>query len=460
MAKKQHPQSRDQKNSNKSRAANKVAIVTGNKAQERAQKRGSSDDTIEVRGRLTKKVYKFKRIKSRDEVVNQLYSVPDMSKTEAYELVKQIRAATAQNDASHEALRRQGIIQPKSGCRVSLPIKCLQANPEIARENLIDWPHVADIAQDIDLDALGNPVVHVRRVVNNDGEFERWEFTILDWTHRYVWAVDEGNNHVECTVRIVDDIAESARVMHKINRNVRRQNVIDAMRNRVVGENPKIMRLIKILGEYEFKPQTSSTRAIVKHGTIGLTKLEKIYDQFGEDIVYRLLDWLSTARYTGWNTQATACSPDVIHGLALLAVAERNGFVHTHLIEAVLTTNSPESVVNQANNELSMRHAEDLYGGLVSGKSEEGRAKRIFCVLLKQVQQRLSAGRLRLKSPHVGTFKTLMNSYYKAKTASVVTRQKLTRKMWNLRQQLYTAKAGDYWFAPDKPAIEARQITR
>lgn len=459
MAKKQHPQSRGM--DDKTRAAKKIAIAMGSKTRDNEKSSRSPNDTLEVRGRLTKKVYKFKRIKSRDEVVNQLYSNPDLSKTEAYELVKRVRSAIEQNDIAHEKLIQDGIIQPKSGCRVSLPIKCLQADPEIARENLIDWPHVADIAQDIELDALGNPVVHVRRVVNSNGEFVRWAFTILDWTHRCVWAIDEGNNHVECTVRIVNDVAESARVMRKINRDVRQMNTVDVMRSRVVGEDPKIIALIKILDEYGFKPQTSATRTIIKHGTIGLTKLEKIYDQFGEDVVYRVLDWLSTAQFTGWNTQATACSPDVIHGLAMLAAAEKNGFVHTQLISAVLTTNSPESIVNQANNELSMRQAEDLFGGPVSGKSEEGRAKRIFCVMLKQAQLRLKNGRLRLKSPHIGTFKRLMGSYYKAKTCDAASRQRLARRLWNLRQQLHDANAGDYWFKPDKPSIELRtKLTR
>lgn len=418
------------------------------------------NDTLSVRGRQIKQVYTFKRIRSREEIVNQLYSQPELSNTEAHALVKRIREATAQNDAAHDVLLKQGIIQPKSACRVSLPIRCLQADPEIARENLIDWPHVADIAHDIQLDALGNPVVHVRRIVDEAGKFVRWAFTILDWTHRYVWAVDEGNNHVECTVRIVDSVAESARVMHSINGNVRRQCVIDKMRNRVTGENPRIMTLINILDEYGFKPQTSGTRTILKHGTLGLTKLEKIYLQFGEDIVYRVLDWLSTATYVGWDSQATACSPDIVHGLALLALAEKNGFVHTQLIAAVLATNSPESVENQANNELSMRQAEDLYGSTVSGKSEEGRAKRIFCVFLKQIQQRLGTGRLRLKSPHVGTFRALMNGYYKARSKGAATKQKLARKMWSLRKQLYDAHAGDYWFKPENAAFAERSITR
>lgn len=417
-------------------------------------------DTLSVRGRQTKKLYHFKRIRSRDAIVNQLYSQPDMSKTEAYELVKKIKEATEQHAAEHEKLVKRGVSKPEQAARVLLPLACLQANPEIARENLIDWAHVADIAQDINPDALGYPTVHVRRILDAHGKFLRWEFTLLDWTHRYVWAVDEGHTHLECIVRIVDDISESARVMHLINRRQRRQNVIDAMRNRVVGENPKIMALIKILDKYGFKPQTTCTRTILKHGTLGLTKLEKIYDQFGEDIVYRILDWLSNSRYVGWDTQASACSPDIVHGLAFLAAAEKNGFVHTQLVDAVLATNSPESVINQANNELSTRQAEDLYGAPVSGKSEEGRAKRIFCVLLKQVQQRLGSGRLRLKSPHIGTFKALMNSYYKARSKSAVARQKLARKVWSLRQQLYTAKAGDYWFKPDAPGPNLPRITR
>lgn len=418
--------------------------------------------TLTIRGRLTKKPHTFKRIKSREEIVDLFYSQPEIPNKEAYALVAEIREATARNNEEHEKFRKQGILEPADLPHVRIPINYLEADPRIARENLIDWPHVADIAQDITLDALGNPVVHVMRIVDDNGKFVRWAFILLDWTHRCVWAIDEGYNTVKCAVRIVDDIAESARVMHKINRNVRRQNVIDSMRTRVIGENPKIMQLIKILDEYGFKPQLTGTRTILKHGTIGLTKLEKLYDQFGEAVVYRILDWLSARKFVGWDTQATACSPDVIHGLAFLAAAEKNGFVHTELIDAVLTTNSPESVVNQANNELSMRQAEDLYGAPVSGKSEEGRAKRIFCVLLKQVQQRLGTGRLRLKSPHISTFRTLMNCYYKAQSKNAATRQRTTRKVWSLRKQLHAAKAGDYFFDPAEecPANSTRLFTR
>lgn len=418
--------------------------------------------TLIIRGRLTKKPYTFKRIKSREEILDLFYSQPEIPNKEAHALVTEIREITAQNNEEHEKLRTRGILEPANLPHVRIPISYLEADPRIARENLIDWPHVADIAQDITLDALGNPVVHVMRIADKNGKFVRWAFILLDWTHRCVWAIDEGYNTVKCAVRIVDDIAESARVMHKINRDVRRQNVIDSMRTRVVGEHPKIMQLIKILDEYQFKPQLTGTRTILKHGTIGLTKLEKLYDQFGEAVVYRILDWLSTRKFVGWDTQATACSPDVIHGLALLAAAEKNGFVHTELIDAVLATNSPESVVNQANNELSMRQAEDLYGAPVSGKSEEGRAKRIFCVLLKQVQQRLGTGRLKLKSPHIGTFRTLMNCYYKSQSKNAATRQRTTRKVWSLRKQLHAAKAGDYFFDPveECPANSTRLFTR
>jgi hypothetical protein len=430
----------------KSREAKKVAAAKA--------------DTLAIRGRQTKTIYHFKRIKSREDMVAQLYAPPEMSKAEMYEFVKEIKEKTEQTDAEHEKLAKRGISMPKQACRVRLPIKCLQANPQIARENLIDWQHVADIAQEINLDALGYPTVHARRILDDHGKFLRWEFTLLDWTHRYVWAFDEGHTHLECVVRIVEDIAESACTMHYINRNVRRQNVIDAMRNRVVGENPKIVRLIKILDEYGFKPQTSNARSVLTHGTIGLTKLEKLYDQFGEDVVYRILDWLSTAKYVGWDAQATACSPDILHGLALLAAAERAGFVHTQLIDAVLTANSPESVINQSNNELSMRDAQDLYGAPVSSKSEEGRAKRIFCVFLKQAKERLGNGRLRLKSPHVSTFKSLMNNYHKSRARGPAARQKIARKVWSLRQQLYNVKAGDYWFNPDSSPPGISRITR
>ncbi len=127
----------------------------GNSEPQRRFPAAAGNDTLEVTGRLTKKPYRFKRIRSREEVVERLYSPPTLPNRESYELVKMIRDAADRADVEHEKLLKKGVITPKSACRVLLPIECLRANPEIAREKLIDWPHVADIAQDIESDALG-----------------------------------------------------------------------------------------------------------------------------------------------------------------------------------------------------------------------------------------------------------------------------------------------------------------
>lgn len=415
---------------------------------------------IQIKGRKTKKTYTFQRIKDRDALVDLLLSPPDLSRSEAHAVMTQIREAIAARDEQYEQLKKKGIHSPRQEAIAFLPIAALRADSSFSRENLVDWAHVADIGAEFDENAYGRAVVHARRVVDKDKKFLYYSFTLIDWTHRLVLAVDNGFRHVPCAVTIVGDVAESARIMSAINGRTRKMNPTDTMRTRIVGNDETIKKLRKILDEYSFEGK-DSTKPAHDHGVVSLPKIEKIYNQYGEDVVYRMLDLLTTSRFMGWSSQPNACIPDMLHGLAMVVQAEKAGFMPTAVLTHILETNSPDSIINQKENELSTRAAEDIYGSPVSDTSEEGRAKRIFCVFMKQLELRLKAGKLQMKHQHLEDFRYLRNAYYRYRRATTKTeKDKVIASVNAVRKRLHAAKAGDYWFKPENPPVVSKPFTR
>lgn len=415
---------------------------------------------IQIRGRKTKKTYTFKRIKDRDALVDLMLSPPELTRSEAHAVMNLIRAAIDEESARYEQLKKSGVNSPPRPTVIELPINALRADPAFSRETLIDWPHVADIGAEFDQKAYGNATVHARRVVDKNGKFLYYSFTIIDWTHRLMLAVDNGYGYVPCAVSIVDDVCESARVMSAINSRTRKMNPTDTMRTRIVGEDETIKKLRKILDEYSFEGK-ETTKPANEHGIVSLPKLEKIYNQYGEDVVYRLLDLISTPSFTGWSSQPNACIPDMIHGLAMVVQAEKAGFMPTAVLTRILEANSPDSIISQKENELSTRAAEDIYGSPVSDTSEEGRAKRIFCVFMKQLELRLKAGKLQMKHPHLEDFRYLRNAYYRFRRAGTKAKKDQVIASVNaVRKRLYSAKMGDYWFTAEGPPVVSKPFTR
>jgi hypothetical protein len=415
---------------------------------------------IQIRGRKTKKTYTFQRIKDRDGLVDLLLSPPELNRSEAHAVMSLIRTAIDEENARYEQLKKSGINSPQRPTVVELPINALRADSSFSRETLIDWAHVADIGAEFDQKAYGNATVHARRVVDKNGKFLYYSFTLIDWTHRLVLAVDNGYGHVPCAVSIVGDVSESARIMSAINNGTRKMNPTDTMRTRIVGEDETIKKLRKILDEYGFESK-GTTKPANEHGVVSLPKLEKIYKQYGEDVVYRVLDLLTTSRFVGWSSQPNACIPDMLHGLAMVVQAEKAGFMPTAVLTHILETNSPDSIINQKENELSTRAAEDIYGSPVSDTSEEGRAKRIFCVFMKQLELRLKAGKLQMRHQHLEDFKYLRNAYYRFRRAARKTaKDKVIAAVNAVRKRLYDAGAGDYWFKPENPPVVSKSFTR
>ena len=415
---------------------------------------------LQITGRKTKKTYTFQRIKDRDALVDTLLSPPDLSRSEAHAVMTTVREAIAARDEQYAKLKDMGIHSPQQEATTFLPIAALRADSKFSRENLVDWAHVADIGAEFDEKAYGRAVVHARRVVDKDKKFLYYSFTLIDWTHRLVLAVDNGFTHVPCAVEIVGDVAESARIMSAINGRTRKMNATDTMRTRRIGQDEMIKKLCKILGEYSFEGK-ESTKPAHDHGIVSLPKLEKIYRQYGEDVVYRVLDLLTTSRFMGWSSQPNACIPDMLHGLAMVVQAEKAGFMPTAVLTHILETNSPDSIINQKENELSTRAAEDIYGSPVSDTSEEGRAKRIFCVFMKQLELRLKAGKLQMKHPHLEDFRYLRNAYYRYRRATKkAEKDKVIASVNAVRRRLHAAKAGDYWFNPENPPVVSKSFVR
>ena len=434
--------------------------MTLKKVTETAPQPAEEPAALQIKGRKTKKTYTFQRITDRDALVDLLLSPPDLNRGEAHAVMTQIREAIETRDEQYEQLKNKGIHSPRQEAIAFLPIAALRADPKFSRENLIDWPHIADIGAEFNENAYGRVVVHARRVVDKNNKFLYYSFTIIDATHRIVLAVDKGFTHVSCAVAIVSDVAESARIMSAINGRTRKMNPTDTMRTRRVGQDETIKKLGKILDEYSFEGK-ESTKPAHDHGIVSLPKLEKIYRQYGEDVVYRVLDLLTTSRFMGWSSQPNACIPDMLHGLAMVVQAEKVGFMPTAVLTHILETNSPDSIINQKENELSTRAAEDIYGSPVSDVSEEGRAKRIFCVFMKQLELRLKAGKLQMKHPHLEDFRYLRNAYYRFRRASTkVKKDQVIASVNAVRKRLYSAKMGDHWFTAEGPPVVSKPFTR
>jgi hypothetical protein len=370
----------------------------------------------------------------------QKTAMPLAKKKELYEEIKMLH-----EDAQRriERMARQG----RKALEIptfSVPIDALEVDEAWARNKLVDWNHVADIAMDFHEKSVAVPSCAIRCIYDQRQELIDIIFAVPDGVHRTTAAMELGYTDITMSVQFVDNLREEARISNNCNYNRRAHSGADILKNRLTAEESRILVLKNLVEAHGFK--LSMRIGGPKSGTeIGaVPTLERLLRKYGVDVFTRVLELFSNPQFTHWHGSPATLIADMFAGLALyIHEFERPGFIHSNMTTHMFCNTTPKLITDLAGgitkpiasvvfNREVCPNAKDL-------GSEDGRAYRYCAAMVRQVEE-LFKERNKPQTNYLARFKS---SYELFDSTS-------DRKMVDLMSnRKFCANRGmpDYWWA-------------
>jgi hypothetical protein len=297
-----------------------------------------------------------------------------------------------------------------------IPIHFLTVDNAWAREKLVDWNHVADMAMNFRPKSLAVPSVAVRRVYDDNGELVDIIFSLTDGVHRTTTLKERGFTHVTVSVQLVSTIREEAEISSDCNYNRRSHSGYDILKNRLSSEEERAADMARFLAAHGFavaRPRVKDWPHISATPTI-----EKIMRRYGETTLGRVLSLFADPENAHWFGNDASLRADMLAGWALYVHEfERPGFIHSAMTSHLMRSTTPTLIVNLAEQITkplaSAAFNREMCASAKDLGSEDGRAVKVCTALVRQVSELFKPSK-RPKTAYTTKFKTLFDLYYSA----------------------------------------------
>jgi len=296
-----------------------------------------------------------------------------------------------------------------------IPINMLTVDDAWARNRLVDWNHVADIAMDFHPKSMSLPSVSVRCIYDQRQELIDIIFSLPDGVHRTVAAQELGYTHIKASVQIVENVREEAEISSDCNYGRRSHSISDILKNRLTSEEERLLALKELVEAHGF---SLALRVGIKPWPeIGaVPTLERIVRRYGVEVLQRVFELLGDEQFTHWHGNASSLRADMIAGLALyIEEFERPGFIHSNMTAHMLHNTTPTLIENLAA-PITKPIASEVFNRVMCPAakdlgSEDGRAVKTCTALVKQVAE-LFKDRNKPKTDYLPRFKSLFELFY------------------------------------------------
>jgi hypothetical protein len=370
----------------------------------------------------------------------QKTTMPLAKKKELYEELKMLH-----EDAQHrvERMKRQGrkLLEIPT---FSVPIEALEVDDAWARDKLVDWNHVADIAMDFHEKSVAVPSCSVRCIYDQRQELIDIIFGVPDGVHRTTAAMELGYTDITMSVQFVDSVREEAVISNNCNYRRRAHAGSDILKNRLTAEENRILALKTLVEAHGFK--LSMRVGGSKSGTeIGaIPTMEKLVRKYGVETFTRVLELFSNPQFTHWHGSPATLIADMFAGLALyIQEFERPGFIHSNMTAHMFCNTTPKLITDLAagitkpiasvvfNREVCP-NAKDL-------GSEDGRAYRYCAAMVRQVEE-LFKERNKPQTDYLSRFKSSFDLFDSASDRRMV-------DLMSNRKFCASKGMPDYWWS-------------
>ncbi|WP_353208452.1 hypothetical protein [Sphingorhabdus sp.] len=397
--------------------------------------------TVHGKRNIDKK-YTFKTFTSARQG-KELFQKTTMSLAKKKDLYEEIKMLHEDAQRRVERMTRQG----RKALEIptfSVPIEALEVDDAWARDKLVDWNHVADIAMDFHEKSVAVPSCSIRCIYDQRQELIDIIFGVPDGVHRTTAAMELGYTDITMSVQFVDSVREEAEISNDCNYRRRAHSGGDILKNRLTAEEDRILALKTLVEAHEFK--LSMRVGGSKSGTeIGaVPTLEKLLRKYGVEVFTRILELFSNPQFTHWHGSPATLTADMFAGLALyIHEFERPGFIHSNMTTHMFCNTTP-MLITQLAGEITKPIASVVFNREVCPNakdlgSEDGRAYRYCTAMVRQVEE-LFKERNKPRTDYLSRFKTsyeLFDSTSETRMADL---------MGNRR---FCANKGmpDYWWA-------------
>lgn len=297
----------------------------------------------------------------------------------------------------------------------AIPIHLLTVDDAWARDKLVDWNHVADIAMDFHAKSIAVPSVSIRCIYDQRQELIDIIFSLPDGVHRTTAAMELGYTDITASVQLVDSVREEAQISSDSNYGRRAHAGGDILKNRLTSEEERILALKTLVEAYGFS--LAMRVGIKPWPEIGsIPTLEKIGKKYGTDVLHRIFELLSDEQFTHWHGSTSSLRADMLAGLALyIHEFERPGFIHSNMTAHMLHNTTPTLIEGLAS-PITKPLASVVFDREVcpSAKdlgSEDGRAFKTCAALVMQVKE-LFKDRNKPQRDYLSRFKTSFDLFY------------------------------------------------
>jgi hypothetical protein len=297
----------------------------------------------------------------------------------------------------------------------AIPIHLLTVDDAWAREKLVDWNHVADIAMDFHAKSIAVPSVSIRCIYDQRQELIDIIFSLPDGVHRTTAAMELGYTDITASVQLVDNVREEAQISSDSNYGRRAHAGGDILKNRLSSEEARILSLKALVERHGFSLSLRvGNKPWPQIGAV--PTLERRTSKYGVEVITRVLELLGDPQFTHWHGSPASLAADMISGLALYVYEfERPGFIHSNMTAHMLRNTTPTLIEGLAE-PITKPIASELFNRVVcpSAKdlgSEDGRAYKTCTALVQQVKE-LFKERNKPQTDYLSRFKSSFDLFY------------------------------------------------
>lgn len=366
-----------------------------------------------VKTRNTKVPYTFKNFTSARQG-KDIFSASEATLEEKIALFDAVQAHLRAMNEELQALREKGIVANGGPDTFLVPVRFLTVNDMWCRNKLVDWNHVAEIANSFREKSFLPPLVTLRKVFSAAGKLIDIVISLPDGVHRTTAFREIGGTHLRALVQIVDDVVDEAQIYSDNNYNRRSHNGLDLLKVNYALSDAEVVAIHDIISDYGFEfPETSKSPW---PKIVAIRAVIKSYRSYGEDVLRRVLWLLSRKEFKHWYGNKNSVSGDFIAGLSrYVAEFERPGYIHSSLTEHVMATNTPEFIEEQIGERLTAGAMTQIMNSpvTVSRTSEQSRNVIICCSMVTLVSEMFKPAKAAMRPANYHPkFRDALDTFY------------------------------------------------